>query len=188
MGRKRKYAKKRKMLERKLNSKHSILFDTLTQGDRDSCVVFLEADKELCKKYIELKKDNGKNILHYACIGGSVDCTELMLEYDKKSKISDLWKLKDRNGNTPFHNAAANGHSGLVEWIISKNTNIKEKLEMIYNTNNDRNSAIGLCTNKNTDAGVKCAILITQEYENNREDLPELFLKSIQLNRQNGHK
>ncbi len=95
--------------------------------------------KELAELYLSsgvnyLQRDvNGRNFLHWACINGHEQLTNLILEHVKGyKKIPQRISIHapDRNGNTPLHHACEQGHLAIVKDLVAHGVSI--------DTNNDK--------------------------------------------------
>ncbi|XP_059311410.1 ankyrin repeat-containing protein ITN1-like isoform X2 [Lycium ferocissimum] len=61
--------------------------------------------------------NRGDSILHFLAIGGNVDALRLLIE-ERLMSSEDL-KIKNKNGDTPLHEAARFGRKGVLELILS---------------------------------------------------------------------
>jgi len=62
-----------------------------------------------------------QNLLHMACMGGSVDVLDMMLEY---AKVKERLETRDCQRRTPLHYAAAMGYDAVVEKLLSRQADV----------------------------------------------------------------
>ncbi|XP_046562935.1 ankyrin repeat domain-containing protein 17-like isoform X1 [Haliotis rubra] len=72
---------------------------------------------------LSLKDDDNNNIFHLACLGGSVEVCNLLLNL--AADVCDL-ASRGRNGRTPIMMAAIKGHLKVFELLISKGCSLSE--------------------------------------------------------------
>ena len=70
---------------------------------------------------VNSKDEEGRTLLHLACLNGYKDVVELLLA--KQAKVN----LQDRKGRTPLHAAAQNGSRDIIKQLIAKGAKINAK-------------------------------------------------------------
>ena len=73
---------------------------------------------------INAKDEGGDYIIHYASKNGLLSIVQYLIE---KQNI-DI-NIKGNNERTPLHCACEEGHIPIAEYLISKNANVKTKVE-----------------------------------------------------------
>jgi ankyrin repeat protein len=67
--------------------------------------------------------DMGEGLLHYACLGGHVDCAEYLVQNHC------YLDLQSASGATPLHMATINKHKKIISYLIK---NVSQTLSSIF--------------------------------------------------------
>ena len=89
------------------------MWSALEEGDTAAVHGFLD---EGCS--VREKNRFGWAAIHRACMGGSLECTALVLQRMEAQLRSEMVCQADSEGNTPLHMAAGCGHASVVSLLL----------------------------------------------------------------------
>ena len=97
---------------------------------------------KICRKFhtksaIEAKGLNGFTPLHYACSTGASLAARILLSYDRS-----LLLTKDESGCTALHAAARRSNSGVIQFLLTSCSSIRQREQLVDAVDNDGRTAL----------------------------------------------